>query len=159
MSRSALSRRGAVVASALMAGAGWSANNFGKGGSHMQSINSTDGPAPSGGYSQAVAVRPRRTLYISGQIPVATDSTVPMDFAAQCRLVWANVQAQLRGAGLSFDHLVKVTTYLADREHAAENSAIRRQVIGSRAPALTVVIAGIYDPAWLLEIEAIAVEE
>jgi 2-iminobutanoate/2-iminopropanoate deaminase len=29
-------------------------------------------------------------------------------------------------------------------------------VLGERAPALTVIITGIYDEAWLLEIEAIA---
>jgi hypothetical protein len=30
-------------------------------------------------------------------------------------------------------------------------------VLGGREPALTVVIAGIFDEAWLLEIEAVAV--
>jgi hypothetical protein len=29
-------------------------------------------------------------------------------------------------------------------------------VLGDRSPALTIVIAGIYDEAWLLEIEAVA---
>ena len=42
------------------------------------------------------------------------------------------------------------------REHAARNSAIRREVLGERRPALTVLIAGTYDPAWLLEIEVVA---
>jgi hypothetical protein len=31
-------------------------------------------------------------------------------------------------------------------------------VLGQHAPALTVLIAGIFDEAWLLEIEAIAAE-
>lgn len=34
---------------------------------------------------------------------------------------------------------------------------VRQEVLGDRAPALTVVIATIYDEDWLLEIEAIAV--
>jgi hypothetical protein len=31
-------------------------------------------------------------------------------------------------------------------------------VLGSREPALTVIITGIFDEAWLLEIEAIAAD-
>jgi 2-iminobutanoate/2-iminopropanoate deaminase len=30
-------------------------------------------------------------------------------------------------------------------------------VLGDHSPALTIIITGIYDEAWLLEIEAIAV--
>jgi 2-iminobutanoate/2-iminopropanoate deaminase len=33
---------------------------------------------------------------------------------------------------------------------------VRREVLGTHAPALTVIITGIYDPRWLLEIEAVA---
>lgn len=51
---------------------------------------------------------------------------------------------------------MKVTTFLSDRAYAAENSAIRREILGAREPALTIIIAGIFDPAWLLEIEVIA---
>lgn len=81
---------------------------------------------------------------------------VPTDFSAQCRLVWANIAAQLRAAGMSLDNLVKVTTFLSDRRYAAENARIRRKVLGERSPALTIIITAIYDDAWLLEIEAIA---
>jgi 2-iminobutanoate/2-iminopropanoate deaminase len=34
--------------------------------------------------------------------------------------------------------------------------AIRREVLAGLTQALTIIIAGIYDPAWLLEIEVIA---
>lgn len=127
--------------------------------SAIRPVNAPDAPAPSGSYSQAVeATRAQRVLFISGQIPVTTEGHVPPDFASQGRLVWRHVEAQLRTAGMSLDHLVKVTTFLGDRRHAAANSAIRQEVLGDRKPALTVVITGIYDPAWLLEIEAIAVD-
>jgi enamine deaminase RidA (YjgF/YER057c/UK114 family)/predicted RNA-binding Zn ribbon-like protein len=122
-------------------------------------VNAPDAPAPSGSYSQAVeATRGQRMLFISGQIPVTTEGDVPPDFLSQGRQVWRNVEAQLRAAGMSLDNVVKVTTFLGDRRHAAANSALRQEVLGDRKPALTVVIAGIYDPAWLLEIEAIAVD-
>jgi enamine deaminase RidA (YjgF/YER057c/UK114 family) len=49
-----------------------------------------------------------------------------------------------------------VTIFLSDRKYNAENRAIRREILGDRAPALTVIITEIFDEAWLLEIEAIA---
>jgi hypothetical protein len=41
-------------------------------------------------------------------------------------------------------------------ETTAVNPLAAPEALGGHEPALTVVIAGIYDPAWLLEIEAIA---
>lgn len=52
--------------------------------------------------------------------------------------------------------LVKVTIFLSDRVHRAENARIRKEILGAHSPALTIIITGIYDEAWLLEIEAIA---
>lgn len=123
----------------------------------MQAIEAPDAPSASGGYAQAVRVKEaRELLFVSGQIPAAVDGTVPAAFADQCRLVWRNVEAQLRAGGMGLADIVKVTTFLSDRVHAEENSAIRRDVLAGLTPALTIIIAGIYDPAWLLEIEVIA---
>ena len=120
-------------------------------------VNAPDAPQPAGGYAQAVRLADFDTLvFVSGQIPVAADGAVPSAFADQCRLVWRNVEAQLRAAGLGLADIVKVTTFLSDRVYAAENGAIRKQVLAGLTPALTIIIAGIYDPAWLLEIEVIA---
>jgi 2-iminobutanoate/2-iminopropanoate deaminase len=121
-------------------------------------IAAPDAPEAAGGYAQAVETTgAERVLYISGQIPASRDGTVPADFKAQCRLAWRNVEAQLRAAGMSLDNLVKVTTYLADRRHAGDNRAIRQEALGDRRPALTVIVAGIFDEPCLVEIEAIAV--
>jgi enamine deaminase RidA (YjgF/YER057c/UK114 family) len=57
---------------------------------------------------------------------------------------------------MSLADIVKVTTFLSNRSHAEENSMIRRELLAGLSPALTVIIADIYDPAWLLEIEVIA---
>lgn len=155
----AVSRRRALVASALGATfPGHSpAGNREKQLTRFRYFSAEEVPAPSGGYAQAVEVRAgSRMLFISGQIPVGRDGDVPREFGPQCRLVWSHIAAQLRAAGMALDNLVKVTTYLADRRHAAENSSIRREILGARTPALTVLIAGIYDSGWLLEIEAVA---
>ena len=123
----------------------------------MTPINAPDAPQPGGGYSQAILVDPGASLlFVSGQIPVDAAGDVPADFAAQCRLVWRNVAAQLAAGGMDLSNLVKVTTFLSDRAYREENSAIRREILGDHAPALTVIVCEIYDPAWLLEIEAVA---
>jgi enamine deaminase RidA (YjgF/YER057c/UK114 family) len=122
-----------------------------------RSINALDAPAASGGYAQAVEViGTARLLFVSGQIPLTVDGVLPETFRDQCRLVWANVEAQLRAAGMTLDNIVKVTTFLGDRSYAAENSAVRKEVLGIRSPALTVIISGIFDEAWLVEIEVVA---
>jgi 2-iminobutanoate/2-iminopropanoate deaminase len=122
-----------------------------------EAIEAADAPAAAGGYAQALRVRaPDELLFVSGQIPVDADGAVPETFAEQCRLVWSNVEAQLAAAGMTLADIVKVTTFLSDRVFAEENSAIRRQVLADLSPALTVVIVGIYDASWLLEIEVIA---
>lgn len=123
----------------------------------IDAIEAPDAPSAKGGYAQAVRLTGFEELvFVSGQIPVDAGGEVPESFADQCRLVWRNVEAQLRAAGMGLADIVKVTTFLADRADAAENSAIRQEVLAGLTPALTIIIAGIYDPAWLLEIEVIA---
>jgi 2-iminobutanoate/2-iminopropanoate deaminase len=108
-------------------------------------------------YAQARLVSsPSRWLFISGQVPANANGDVPKTFEDQCRLAWRNVQAQLEAAGMKTTDLVKVTTFLSDRKHRAANAAVRKEVLGAHTPALTIIITGIYDEEWLLEIEAIA---
>ncbi len=108
-------------------------------------------------YSQAFEIaRFERLLFISGQVPEGEDGEVPADYRSQYRLAWANVEKQLRAAGMSFDNLVKVTIFLSDRRYIEESRGLRKEILGERSPALTIIICGIFDAAWLLEIEAIA---
>lgn len=109
------------------------------------------------GYSQAVEVsRADRLVFVSGQIPVKPDGSVPESFTDQARVVWSNVEAQLRAADMGLKDIVKATIFLSDRRYRAQNSAVRRELFGDHEPALTVIITGIFDEGWLLEIEAIA---
>lgn len=120
-------------------------------------INAEGAPIPTTGYAQALEVTGHeRLLFVSGQIPVGADGVVPEDFESQCRLAWSNVAAQLAAAGMTLDNLVMHRTYLADRRDALTNRRVRNEVLGGRETALTVVVAGIFDAAWLLEIEAVA---
>jgi 2-iminobutanoate/2-iminopropanoate deaminase len=122
-------------------------------------FNAKNAPQPRGGYAQAVRLEDfQRLLLVSGQIPADSDDVVPAGFEAQARQVWLNVDAQLKAAGMTKADIVKVTTYLADRHHTSANREIRSEYLGNLAPAMTVVIAGIFDGAWLLEVEVVAAQ-
>ena len=126
---------------------------------HVTAINAESAPAASGGYSQAFEVQgAKRLLFISGQIPETRAGSVPEGFSAQAKLVWQNVVAQLHASSMSVSNLVKVTIFLSSREFAIANREARHEALGKHAPALTVIIADIFDEQWLLEIEAIAAE-
>jgi 2-iminobutanoate/2-iminopropanoate deaminase len=126
---------------------------------HVVSHNPATVHAPAGGYSLGVELtQHRRLLFISGQVPERTDGTVPDGFEAQCEQAWRNVMEVLAAAGLGVEHLVKLTTFLTDRNHVVTNRTIRCAMLGEHQPALTVVIVETVDSKWLLEIEAIAAE-
>jgi enamine deaminase RidA (YjgF/YER057c/UK114 family) len=124
----------------------------------IRHINAADAPAPAGQYSQAVEVTgATRTLYISGQVGADAAGTIPDGVEAQSRLVWANITAQLRAAGMTLDNVVKITTILPDHADLAGSRAGRAAVLGDRKPASTLIIGGLANPAWKIEVEAIAV--
>ncbi|WP_409526051.1 RidA family protein [Nitrincola sp. MINF-07-Sa-05] len=123
----------------------------------ITTIESVSAPRAIGSYSQAILVEQAgKLLFVSGQVPETPDGKVPKDFESQCRLVWSNVVAQLKAAELSVSNLTKVTIFLSSREYAEMNSRIRQEILGEHRPALTIIIAGIFEEEWLLEIEAIA---
>lgn len=125
----------------------------------MKFINAAEAYNMNTGYSQAVETEhPKRMVFVSGQIPVAPDGSVPESFEDQARQTWANVEMQLRTANMTLRNIVRHTTYLSDRRYRPQNSLIRRELLAGHEAALTVIICDIFDEGWLLEIEAIAVE-
>ena len=123
----------------------------------LDSIASDEAHNLNTGYAQCAALTDvQKIAFVSGQIPLRPDGSLPVSFAEQADQAWANVKAQLEAAGMGMDNIVKHTTYLSDRKYKVENRAARLKALGDHAPALTVVIAGIFDDDWLLEVEAVA---
>ena len=118
----------------------------------MHPINPT-GHSYSMGYSIHT---PANIVFISGQVPETEDGFVPTNFYDQCKLVWQNIEQQLIKAGMMLTNIVKITVFLSDRKYREENALVRKEILGDHQPALTVIIAGIYEEKWLLEIEVIA---
>jgi enamine deaminase RidA (YjgF/YER057c/UK114 family) len=121
-------------------------------------INAADAPAPAGQYTQAIEVTgAARTLYLSGQVGVAADGSIPETAEAQAALAWRNLLAQLRTADMGIENLVKITTIVRDQADVPAVRAGRASVLGSHRPASTLIVAGLSNPAWKVEVEAIAV--
>ena len=123
----------------------------------IKRINAIDGAEPVGAYVQALQVTDTtQRLYVSGQAPVSRDGKVPETFKEQAETVWRNILAQLNAADMQAEHIVKATTYLTDRKHREENRDVRQYMLNGHTFALTVVLAGMFEDGWLLEIDAIA---
>ncbi|MEM7300814.1 MAG: RidA family protein [Pseudomonadota bacterium] len=119
--------------------------------------NAEDAPKAVGSYSQAVHLSNHSELvFVSGQVPETIDGDVPDNFEDQCRLVWKNIERQLAMFDMTFNNLVKVTTFLSHPSQRQAQSQIRNEILKDHQPALTVIICDIYLSKWLLEIEAIA---
>lgn len=113
---------------------------------------------PAAHYSHATAVPPNaRWLYLSGQVGIAPDGTIPDDAAAQAELCFANIGAILRAAGMAPGDLVRLTTYLIDPRDRAAYMTVRDRFVGSPPPGSTLlVVAALADPRYRIEVEAIA---
>ena len=114
---------------------------------------------PFGSYNHGVLVEgPPAALFMSGQLGMAADGTVPETVEGQTELCFANIQAILDEAGLERRHIVKLTTYLTDPAFRALYMPIRNAWIAEPWPASTlVVVEALAEPRFSIEIEAFAV--
>jgi enamine deaminase RidA (YjgF/YER057c/UK114 family) len=80
----------------------------------------------------------------------------PTGVEEQARLAWCNLGFRLGAAGMTFDNLVKVTTYFPDRGDIPASRTARAEALGNRRPASTVLVASPADPAGEIETEAVA---
>ncbi|HEY2617845.1 MAG TPA: RidA family protein [Acetobacteraceae bacterium] len=120
-------------------------------------VNAPEAPPVATYYSQAIEVSDAtRTLYISGQVGVDAAGMIADDFAGQCRQTLLNLQAQLHAADMSFDNVAKLLTILPDLANIGELRRIRAKIMGDRKPASTLIVGGLVDPQYKIEIEAVA---
>ena len=122
-----------------------------------QAVVTESAPKAIGPYSQAVRSGP--FLFVSGQIPLdpTTGALVDGDMAAQTRRVFANLQAILEAAGGSFDHVVRTTVYLADKNDFAAMNEVYATYFRQPAPARATVEAARLPKDARIEIDLIAV--
>jgi reactive intermediate/imine deaminase len=105
-------------------------------------------------------VRSGPLLFTSGQGPLdPVTRKMPADFAAQARLVLANVEAVVAAAGGDRRSIVRCTCHVADRSHFAEFNDVYRAFFAdcSPLPARTTVVSRPVREGVLVEVDAVAV--
>lgn len=113
---------------------------------------------PYANYAHAVEVAAgARLLFISGLNGYEVDGqTMPADFEGQAELIWTHLERVLADASMSIENLVSLRFYLADPALDPANVAALKRRLGNHHAARTVVCAGLLEPGWLVEIEAVA---
>jgi 2-iminobutanoate/2-iminopropanoate deaminase len=122
-------------------------------------ISTSEAPAALGPYSQAV--RAGSSIYCAGQIPLdpRTGQMVSGDISEQVRRVLDNIAAVLKTEGLTMEHIVKTTIFLADlRDFEAVNKVCGAYFKQAPPARSTVQVAALPKGA-RIEIEAIAVAD
>ena len=77
---------------------------------------------------------------------------------AQTRRCFEIIEAALAEAGASLDDVVRTRMYITAAAEAQAVGAVHGELLGHVRPAASmVVVAGLLDPAWKVEIEAEAV--
>ena len=109
-------------------------------------------------YSHGVEVHAgHRLVLCSGQLGIAADERIPEDAGEQAELCFTNIAAILAEAGLTLADVVRVNTFVTDREHLRPYMAVRDTLFGEPLPASTLmIVSGFARPEFLVEVEVIA---
>lgn len=110
------------------------------------------------GFSRAVRVGER--VLVSGTGPVWPDGSCDPDPYAQASRCFEIALTALAEAGAGAEHVVRTRMYVTDRDVWQAVGRAHGEVFGEVRPAATmVVVAGLVDPRWLVEVELEAVLE
>lgn len=109
------------------------------------------------GFSRALVLGEH--VAVSGTAPIMPDGAdPPADAYGQMRRCLDIVRAALDAAGSSAYDVVRTRTYLIHAEDWDEVGRAHGEVFGEVRPASTmVVVAGLLDPRWLVEVEVDAI--
>jgi len=122
----------------------------------MRIIESKDAPKPIGPYSQAIAAH--SMVFCSGQLGVdpKTGKLAGPDITTQTRQALKNLEAVLKKAGLTMEHVAKTTVYVTDLNDFSAINDLYAEFFESRKPARATVQVARLPMDGLVEIDAIA---
>lgn len=108
------------------------------------------------GFSRAVRVGER--VVVSGTAPVWPDGSCVEDAGVQARRCFEIIAEALDEVGAGLDDVVRCRMFLVDAADAEAVGAVYGKLFAEIRPAATmVIVAGLLDPRWKVEIEAEAV--
>lgn len=118
-----------------------------------ESIPVEAAPPQNDTYSQAV--RLGDLIFVSGQLGVRPDGTLPDTFTSQVRQALDNVATVLEAAGSSLSLVAKVNIYVTDFSKLREMNDVYPQYFPHRPAKTTVEIARL-DKGAQIEVEVVA---
>ena len=106
------------------------------------------------GFSRAVRVD--HAIHVAGTAPIEPDGTsTPGGVEAQAHRCFTIIQEAIEALGGHMHQVVRTRMYLCDASDADVVGRVHAAFCGEAAPAATmVVVHGLLDPAWRVEIEA-----
>lgn len=108
------------------------------------------------GFSRAVLVGDR--VVVAGTAPIWPDDFVDPDPKSQTKRCLEIMIAALEETGGDATHVIRTRMFITDPAHAEAIGEAHGEVFGEIRPAATmVVVAGLLDPRWLVEMELEAV--
>jgi len=116
---------------------------------------------PAAGYSRAIDVTSRRTVYVAGQIAIDDKGNLvgKDDIKLQAQTVFGHIATILEAAGARMNDVVKITTFVTDLSQMAAVREVRNTFFtGPVRPASTSVEVSALGPGpgFMIEVEAIA---
>ena len=118
-----------------------------------QRVSSGSPYEPTIGFSRAL--RAGNRVLISGTGPVWSDGSCPDDAGAQARRCFDIIGDALAKAGAGWSDVLRTRMFITDLAAADQVSAVHGALFGEVRPAATmVIVAGLLDPRWKVEIEA-----
>jgi enamine deaminase RidA (YjgF/YER057c/UK114 family) len=126
----------------------------------MTFLNPRDVHAPAGPYSHtAVVPQGSELVFVAGQVGMRPDGSIPQAFGDQAELAFANVGACLAAHGLGLDAVVKLGVFVLPGQDFQILRTVRERHFGAHRPtSTTVCVPALASPAFLVEVEAIAVK-
>lgn len=117
-----------------------------------------------GDYSTLSFAKPGEIVTVAGQMGADATGAFTADTGSdQVKLAYANLGAALAAAGLGFEHVIGMRTYLVGREMIPEFMQGRKEAFaeiypdGGYPPNTLLIIGGLVEEDALVEIEAMAV--
>jgi enamine deaminase RidA (YjgF/YER057c/UK114 family) len=105
------------------------------------------------GFSRAVRVGEH--VHVAGTAPVGLESDDPYEQTKRCLEI---LLAALADAGARPDDVVRTRIYATDAGDFEEIARAHGEVFGGIRPASTyVIVSGLLDPRWVVELEADAI--
>lgn len=121
-----------------------------------ENVSSGSPYEPRYGFSRAVKVGDR--VLVAGTAPIWPEDEVDPDPGAQARRCLEIMLGALAEAGGSPEDVVRTRMYITDASYADEVGEVHGEVFGSVRPVATmVVVAGLNDERWKVEMELEAV--